>query len=105
MKTMDTKYGAEWRDMQNEMLSLAKRLPTETQDNPSFEDINDLYILALSRSGKLDDMAVARYEKTLREQKAKSQEKPNSSVGKPNTVKATTIQEAFAQAKASEGLG
>ena len=60
---MDTKYGAEWRDMQNEMLGLAKRLPTETQDNPSFEDINDLYILALSRSGKLDEMAVRRYEK------------------------------------------
>ena len=105
MKTMDTKYGAEWRNEQTQMLDLAKRLPESIQDNPSFEDINDLYILSLSRSGKLDEMAVARYEKTLKEQKAKSQEQPISSVGKPAAKKASTILEAFNQAKTTESQG
>ena len=97
---MDTKYGAEWREMQNDMLSLAKKLPEAVQNNPSFDDINDLYILSLHHSGKADEMAAKRYEKSLLEQKAKSQEKPLSAVGKPVAKKATTIHEAFAQAKA-----
>jgi hypothetical protein len=100
MKTMDTRYGAEWREMQNNMLALAKKLPESVQNNPSLDDIDDLYTLALKHSGKADEMAAKRYEKSLLEQKAKSQEKPLSAVGKPAVKKATTIHEAFAQAKA-----
>jgi hypothetical protein len=103
MKIMDTTHGPEWRELQNDMLSLAKKLPESVQNNPSYEDIDDLYTLALKHSGRADEIAAKRYEKTLLEQRAKSQEKPISAVGKPANKKATTIGEAWAQAKAQLG--
>lgn len=99
MKTMDGKYGNEWRELQDEMASLADNLPETIQDNPTLGDLEDLYWKALRSSGKIESMQAKMYEKNLATKKSQSQEKPKSSAGTIQQKRATTMMQAFQMAK------
>lgn len=97
-KKMSEKYGAEWNEMRNDMQKMAETLPESVQDNPSFEDLEDLYFKSLRKTGKLESFAAKIYEKSLTAKKAQSTEKGNSP---KETVPTSfsTIKEAFEAAK------
>ena len=102
--TMDNKYEG-WRDMQEDMKELAKNLPDGVQDNPSFQDIEGLYMVALNRSGKMNEYAKGIYEKSLTEAKNKSTNKPSpGSAGAGGQAPAKTFAEAAARAQSQLGL-
>jgi hypothetical protein len=101
-KTMDGKYGTDWHEMRDVMSELSKDLPEKIQNKPEFDDIEDLYFRALRRSGKFDSYARKLHEKSLMEKKAKSTDRPKTSVDSAPR-KSRTIQEAFEDAKRQMG--
>lgn len=74
---MDEKYGEDWRDLRSEMEQLAASLPEKVQDNPSFDDIESLYMVALNRSGKMMEYGKKLYEADLKKAKSQSTIKPS----------------------------
>lgn len=98
-KSMDSKYGSEWRESQDQMAELAERLPDNVQDNPTLEDLEDLYYGVLRRSGKLESMQAAAYRKQLEETKSKSTGRPSRGTSKGSAKQASTMAEAFEMAK------
>jgi hypothetical protein len=97
--TMDKQYGAEWHEMRDLMSELSENLPQETQDRPTFDDVEDLYFKALRKSGKLESYAAKKLQKTIAEKKGKATDKPTGA-GESKPAKATSIAEAFRLAKA-----
>lgn len=99
---MDKKYEG-WRDMKDLMGDLSENLSQQVQDNPEFEDVEDLYFKALRKSGKFDAYAAKLHEKKLKEKKKQSTgEKPTDHSGS-QAVKYGSMNEAFAAAKRSVG--
>src|SRR5512139_3162289 len=76
--TMDDKYGKEWNEMRDMMSELSEELSQRAQNNPTIDDIEDLYFKALRKSGKFDAFAAKQYQKKLTDKKAKSTDKPGS---------------------------
>ena len=101
MTRLDEKYGIEWREAQNDMAEIAKNLPPAIQDNPSFEDLADLYVVALRRTGKLEEAGKRQYEKMIREKQAKTTDKPATA---PVTIgEVRSMRDAFEAAKRMAG--
>jgi len=96
---MDNKYGNEWHSMKNVMAEIAGTLPKEFQENPSFDNLESLYFVALQRSGKMEEYAGKYYQKTLEAKKAKAMPKRESQTGTPSK-KVNSLADAFALAKA-----
>ena len=98
---MDGIYGSDWREQQNSMTKLAESLPKSVQDNPSLEDIQDLYWNSLRRdgSGKFEAMQAKMYQKKLESTKSKSTEKPSSVPTGRLGQKISSMAEAFNVAK------
>ena len=101
---MDKTYGADWHEMRDVMSELSEELPQNVQDNPSYEDIEDLYFKALRKTGKIQTYAKKMYEKELSAKKAKAVDRP-SSAPQAGSKPATSIQEAFEMAKRTLNLG
>ena len=92
---MDEKYGAEWREMSAEMNESAGEFPIAKLDNPTLDDLEDLYMRALRKTGKFDDFAAKSYEKRLKDKKDKATGIPASSpAGTGKTPKPKNIHEA-----------
>lgn len=99
--TMDKKYEG-WRALQDDMAEMSESLSKEAQDNPSFEDLEDLYFKALRKTGKINDYAAEMHNKKLQQMKSKTTEKPSAApASAPRQFK--TIAEAFAYAKQQHG--
>jgi hypothetical protein len=99
--TMDKKYEG-WRELQDDMAEMSESLSKEAQDNPSFEDLEDLYFKALRKTGKINDYAAEMHNKKLQQMKSKTTEKPSAApASAPKQFK--TIAEAFAYAKQQHG--
>ncbi len=100
-KKMDGLYGNEWREQQISMTKLAESLPESVQDNPTIEDIHDLYWNSLRRDGggKFEAMQAKMYEKKLESTKSKSTEKPSSVPTGRLGQKISSMAEAFNVAK------
>ena len=99
-KKMDDMFGNDWREQQDSMAKLGSTLPDSVQDNPSFDDIQDLYWSSLRRDGKMDAVMAKTYQKKLESTKSKSTEKPASApaTGK-SSQKVSTMTQAFNLAK------
>jgi len=95
---MDSAYGDEWHEMRDMMSELSEGLPETMQDQPTFEDIEDLYFKALRRSGRLESYAASKLQKRIDEKKTKATDKPVST-GQNAPARAKSIAEAFEQAK------
>ena len=98
---MDGIYGSDWREQQTSMTKLAESLPKSVQDNPSLEDIQDLYWNSLRRDGggKFEAMQAKMYQKKLESTKSKSTEKPSSVPTGRLGQKISSMAEAFNVAK------
>lgn len=72
---MSKKY-ENFNDMRETMAELAKNLPEHIQDNPSFEDMEDLYWKAVRVSGKIEEIAAKAYEAKLEKAKKQSMDTP-----------------------------
>lgn len=101
--TMDEKYEG-WRELQETMAELGEQLPPDKQDNPTFEDLEDLYFKALRTSGKFENYAAKIYEKKLAAMKSKSTEKPPSAAPNASPQQFKSIAAAFEYAKKQAGL-
>lgn len=100
--SMDGKYEG-WRDMKDMMGDLSESLSQQVQDNPEFEDVEDLYFKALRKSGKFDAYAAKIHENKLKEKKKQSTgEKPTDHSGS-QSVKYGSMQDAYMGAKKSAG--
>lgn len=98
---MDTTHGKEWRDMKDTMLDLAKTLPKENQNNPTFDDFEDLYYKALRKTGKIESYMATSYQRKLEGKKKLSTDKPQPSAGATSIGKSMSVAEAFEMAKRS----
>ena len=103
-KAMDTQYGSEWRDLQDDMMALSDQLPPEIADNPSYEDIEDLYWRASRKAGKFETNAAKFYEKQLKAKQSKASGSPNRGAAPSQPKGAPSIREAFAIAKEQHGF-
>lgn len=97
---MNRQYGDEWHEMRDLMSELSENLPQEMQDQPTFEDIEDLYFKALRKSNKLEAFAAGKLKKQIEEKKGKSTDKP-APTGQGTPKAAKSIAEAFAMARQS----
>lgn len=93
-----------WREMQTEMEKLGSHLPKHIQDNPQYEDFEDLYFKSLRVTGKFDDYAASLYQKKLEKKKANSSDSPPTTTGKGMEKPPTNIVEAFQRAKKKLGI-
>ena len=101
--TMDDKYGKDWNEMRDVMSELSEDLSQRAQNNPTIDDIEDLYFKALRKSGKFDAFAAKQYQKKLTDKKARSTDKPGSPApSAPKQYK--SIAEAFADAKRQHNM-
>lgn len=102
---MDETYGEGWRDLRSEMEQLAVNLPEKVQDNPTFEDISGLYMVALNKSGKMTEYAKRLYEAELEKAKLQSTNKPSpGSAGTGAKSPAKSFGEAAQRAMEQLGL-
>jgi hypothetical protein len=83
---------------QDAMSEIAGELPDMDRD-PTYEDIKALFFMSLAQTGDLKSYAAKYYEQDLREKQKKSTEKPGSPAGAGVPKQATSLEEAFAQAK------
>ena len=95
---MDGKY-PKWRELQDVMGDLAERLSPEVYSDPTVEDVEALYHLALSTSGKFDDYAADKYQRMLENKKKNDTGKPAAHAGEGEPGRARTWKEAFEMAK------
>ncbi len=102
-EAMDKKYGEDWREMQDLMSELSDELPDSVQSRPTLENFEDLYFKALRKANKLEAYAAKKLQKTITEKKGKATDKP-AAAGESTPKKATSIAEAFAQAKQAQGV-
>ena len=101
--TMDEKYGKDWNEMRDLMSELSEDLSQRAQNNPTIDDIEDLYYKALRKSGKMEAFMTKQSQRKLAVKKAMSTEKPGSPApSAPRTYK--TIAEAFADAKRQQNM-
>ena len=97
MAKMNDKY-PQWMELKDTMANLGETLPESIQDNPSFKDLESLYIRALVEDGKINDFGKNIYEKDLQSAKAKNVAKPSSAKkGTPGNAK--SMKEAYKMAK------
>jgi len=101
--TMAKEHGDDWEEMKPIILEMSATLPKEMQENPSLENLEDLFFLALRRSGKFEAYAKKIYQKELEGKKLKSSPKPGVAQGSPAAKKAVTIKDAFRQAMIQHG--
>lgn len=101
---MDKTYGEDWHELRDVMSELSEQLPQKVQDQPTYEDIEDLYFKALRKTGKMQTYAKKMYEKELSAKKAKSVERP-APVPAAGPQPASSISEAFAIAKRMHNMG
>jgi len=97
LSALEKKY-PDWREVQTTMYEIAQKMPASVQDNPSLEDLEDLYWKALRHSNKLEEMQVRSYKKKLEAIKKSSTDKP-AVAGEGKSLDANTMAEAFAAAK------
>lgn len=96
--SMDRKY-PDWREMREVMSEIGAALPREIQDNPTLDNIEDLYWKALRQSGKIEQVMTKMYENNLRQKKSAATIKPTATAGAATMPAPKTIKEAFEQAK------
>jgi hypothetical protein len=99
---MDELYGKEWHELRDTMSEMSEHLPEKSQDNPQFEDVEDLYFKALRKSGKFDSYAAKQHEKKIQSKKAMSSDRPSTAAGSA-PIKSKSIKEAFEAAKRQHG--
>ena len=97
MGKMTDKY-PDWMEMKDTMATIAESMPPNMQDNPSFNDLESLYVRALVDTGKIADFGKGIYEGELNAAKAKSVDKP-SVAKKGISGNAKSMQEAYRMAK------
>lgn len=102
-ETMDKKY-PEWREFKNSMSELSDGMPDKIADNPTYENIEDLYWKAVRKSGKMDDVMAKTYQQKLEKKKAQTIEKPSGAIPTGSHKEKMTMDEAYAQAKKDLGL-
>ncbi len=90
-------------DLRETMASMSEFMAPEKRSNPSMEDIKDLYWMAASRSGKIDEYAQTAYKRQLEKKKTLSQEKPSSSTKGSPVAEVNSIMDAFNLAKQQMG--
>ena len=95
---MDREYGDEWHEMRDLMSELSESLPDIVLDNPTFEDMEDLYFKALRKANKLEAYAGKKLQKQIDTKKGKATDKPGAT-GETAPKPANSIKEAFEQAK------
>ena len=100
MGKMSDKY-PDWMEMKDTMANLAESMPDSMQDNPSFNDLESLYVRALVETGKIADFGKNIYEGELKSAKAKSVDKP-SVAKKGISGNAKSMQEAYKMALEQE---
>jgi hypothetical protein len=101
MDTMDDKYGDDWHEMRELMSELSEGLPAKAQDNPTFDDFEDLYFKALRKSNKMEAYAAKQYESKLKTKQKQSTGKPQASgESAPSTAK--SMMEAYLAAKEAQ---
>ncbi len=94
---------ADWRDFQDQMADIAETLPEGMQDNPSLDDIQNLYWMAVRKSGNMDAVMSKSYGKMLKSKQSKSTERPATQSNQGSLRKAMSVTEAFEQAKRGTG--
>jgi len=102
MTKMDDAYD-NWRDYRSDMAELARALPTETQMNPTYEDMEDLFVRAVRKKGDLGKIGAKFYEKNLAAKKSKSTGKPNTAA-QGKMPKPSSMLEALRQASEATGV-
>lgn len=101
-KAMDVKFGEDWRELHNTMAELSDKLPPAIQDNPSLENLEDLFWKAARESGRMDEMMKKVYQKSLESKKSSATTTPTS-VSKGEVKSANTMREAYLSAKQKVG--
>ncbi len=94
---------SDWREYQDKMADIAETLPESMQDNPSYEDLQNLYWMAVRKAGKMDEVMAKSYEKILKAKQSKSTERPAPQSSQGALKKAMSITEAYQQAKRGAG--
>jgi hypothetical protein len=95
---LDKNY-PDWREHQSEMKEGIKNLSSDVRDDPDYEDLVDLYNRAALKKGKLktlDEWDKLQKEKLKKDTRGEEGESIDTKL-----PRATTLDEAFAQAKAS----
>jgi len=102
MGQMDKKYPG-WQEYKETMGEIAESFPESVQNNPSLKDLEAIYFIALTETGKMDDFAAKAYEKKLKTIKEKSITKPASAPAIEGFKQAKTLREAYEIAKRKQG--
>ena len=98
----DPEY-ANWRDFGEEMAQISETLPEAMQDNPTLDNVKDIYWMAVRKSGKLPEVMAKAYAADLKLKQSKSTERPATSTAQGAFKQAMTMTEAYSQAKNGSG--
>lgn len=96
---MSEKY-ENFNDMKETMADLAKDLPENIQDNPSLEDMEDLYWKAIRVSGKMDEYAAKTYAAKLEKAKKQSMDTPTKKAEPSRLTGKLSMLDSYEAAKA-----
>ena len=99
------KIDPDWKVVGKTMGELLQRLPDSVKENPSKDDIEDLYWTAIRREGKLDEAFKKRYEADVKAKKAKNMTLSTPAGITPNTGKRKiSFEQAFDNASKITGM-
>ena len=107
---MDEKYGKvmlgqkeiSWQEYREQMSTLAKDLPNG--DNPSFEDIEDLFFKVLRADNQMGNYGASIYQQELQTKKQQASQAPPTSSGQGDLPPANSLAEALNRAKTTHGV-
>ncbi len=100
--TMTDKYGDRFDKMRDTMAELAADMPTEIQDNPTVDTLDDLFWKAMRVSGEMDNYAQEMYQKKLESKKAMSMEAPSKKANVGTNKNIASMWDAYDAAKAAQ---
>ena len=78
MDKLDKKYGEEWMESLETMETLAQSMPEDVLENPTMDDMEDLFFKALRKEGKLEQFVGKQVTQKTRQKKSRSVGRSNS---------------------------
>ncbi len=87
-----------WKEMLPQMINSAGGMALNKQENPTFKDVQDLYIRTLQDAGKFDEYVVKKYNSILAIKKKLSTPKPAPASNGTGKKQFSNLRDAFANA-------
>ena len=84
-----------WKEMLPQMVNSAGGMALSKQENPTFKDVQDLYLRTLQDAGKFDDYVVKKYNGILAKKKQYSTPKPAPAASDTGTKQFPSVKEAL----------